>query len=211
MTQILAAIHPTLWFRGLDAARIDTCDRGSRLVLCSSSLVAADPRQTCRAISKSGTPSRSPFDGPETSETSEPNPFTDYRLDVTFTGPSGELVVPGFFAADGQSAETSAESGSRWLVRFAPSAKGRWRYRASFRTGQGVALSHDPSAGQPTAFDGATGEFMVATSDKQLPDFRSRGRLEYVGERYPKFAGDGSYFLKGGAGQPGEPAGLRRL
>ncbi len=142
------------------------------------------------------------FDGPETSETSEPNPFTNYRLDVTFTGPSGELVVPGFFAADGQSAETSAESGSKWLVRFAPNAEGKWNYRASFRTGQGVALSDDHAAGQPAAFDGATGEFMVAASDKQPPDFRSRGRLEYVGERYPRFAGDGGYFLKGGADSP---------
>ena len=142
------------------------------------------------------------FGGPEASETSDPNPFTDYRLDVTFTGPTGEFVVPGFFAADGRAAETSADSGSTWLVRFAPNAEGMWRYRASFRTGPEVALAVDSPVGQPTAFDGASGEFMVAASDKQLPDFRSRGRLEYVGERYLRFAGDGSYFLKGGADSP---------
>ena len=142
------------------------------------------------------------FDGPVASETGEPNPFTDYRLDVTFTGPGGELVVPGFFAADGRAAETSADSGSTWLVRFSPNSEGKWRYRASFRTGPGVALADSPAIGQPTAFDGASGEFMVAESDKQAPDFRSRGRLEYVGERYLKFAGDGSAFLKGGADSP---------
>ena len=142
------------------------------------------------------------FDGPETSENAEPNPFTDYRLDVTFTGPGGDLVVPGFFAADGRSAETSADSGSTWLVRFSPNAEGRWSYRASFRAGPGIALADDPAAGQPAAFDGASGEFMVEGFDKQPPDFRSRGRLEYVGERYPRFAGDGTYFLKGGADSP---------
>ena len=142
------------------------------------------------------------FSGPEASETGDPNPFTDYRLDVTFTGPTGEFVVPGFFAADGRAAETSADSGSTWLARFVPNAEGRWPYRASFRTGPEVALADGSSVGQPTAFDGASGEFMVAASDKQIPDFRSRGRLAYVGERYLKFAGDGSYFLKGGADSP---------
>ena len=142
------------------------------------------------------------FDGPETSETAEPNPFTDYRLDVTFSGPEDDFVVPGFFAADGQSAATSADSGSTWLVRFSPNTEGKWRYHASFRAGSGVALADDPAAGQPAAFDGASGEFMVEGSDKQPPDFRSRGRLEYVGEHYPRFAGDGSYFLKGGADSP---------
>ena len=142
------------------------------------------------------------FDGPATSEIAEPNPFTDYRLDVTFSGPGGDFVVPGFFAADGRSAETSADSGSTWLVRFSPNAEGSWSFRASFRADPGVALADDPSAGQPAAFDGASGEFMVEGSDKQPPDFRSRGRLEYVGERYPRFAGDGTYFLKGGADSP---------
>ncbi len=142
------------------------------------------------------------FVGPETSETARPNPFTDYRLDVTFKGPGGEFLVPGFFAADGRSVETSAQSGSTWLVRFAPNAAGRWRYSASFRTGPGVAVADDATAGQATAFDGATGEFLVERSDRHAPDFRARGRLEYVGRRYLRFAGDRTYFLKGGADSP---------
>ena len=142
------------------------------------------------------------FDGPEASETSDPNPFTDYRLDVTFTGPGGDFLVPGFFAGDGDSAESSADSGSTWAVRFAPNAAGEWQYRASFRAGPGVAIADDPDAGQAAAFHGASGAFAVEESDKQLPDFRARGRLEYVGERYPRFAGDGTYFLKGGADSP---------
>ncbi|MGB9605041.1 MAG: DUF5060 domain-containing protein, partial [Bryobacteraceae bacterium] len=51
------------------------------------------------------------FDGPASAEHATPNPFRDYRLIVTFTHQSGrQLVVPGFYAADGNAAETSARS-----------------------------------------------------------------------------------------------------
>jgi Domain of unknown function (DUF5060) len=53
------------------------------------------------------------FAGPETSETADPNPFLFYRLDVTFTRGGRSLVVPGYFAADGNAAESSANSGRR--------------------------------------------------------------------------------------------------
>jgi len=57
------------------------------------------------------------FDGPASSETAAPNPFTDYRLDVTFTGPSGQVYrVPGYYAADGDAADTGATSGNKWRV-----------------------------------------------------------------------------------------------
>ena len=43
------------------------------------------------------------FAGPLANETDDsPNPFLDYRLQVTFTGPSGQnYLVPGFFDGDG--------------------------------------------------------------------------------------------------------------
>ena len=50
------------------------------------------------------------FDGPATSESAEPNPFLFYRLNVTFTKGSKKYVVPGYYAADGNAAETSAKS-----------------------------------------------------------------------------------------------------
>ncbi len=65
------------------------------------------------------------FDGPQTSETTEPNPFTDYRLDVTFSQGDKRYVVPGYYAADGDAASTSAEAGNKWRVHFAPGAPGR--------------------------------------------------------------------------------------
>jgi hypothetical protein len=63
-------------------------------------------------------------------------------------------------------------------------------------------LNFDMRAGQPVAFDGARGSFTVAATDKQGRDHRGKGRLDYVGEHYLKFAETGDYFLKGGADSP---------
>ncbi len=143
------------------------------------------------------------FQGPSVSETADPNPFTDYRLNVTFVSPEGKVVVvPGFFAADGKAAETSAKSGNVWRVCFTPDCVGKWNYQASFRTGRDIAVSLDSAAGSATAFDGARGSFEIAESNKGGSDFRAQGMLRYVGEHYLRFAGSGEYFLKGGADSP---------
>jgi hypothetical protein len=145
------------------------------------------------------------FDGPQASETdSSPNPFTDYRMTVVFTHESGapRYEVPGYFAADGDAANTSATSGNKWRVHVTPDKVGRWNWRASFVAGPNVALI-STATGQATApVDGATGSFEVATSNKSVPDFRSRGRLQYVGKHYLRFAGSGEYFQKAGADAP---------
>lgn len=145
------------------------------------------------------------FEGPQTGETTEPNPFSDYRLEATFVHTvSGETrVVPGFFAADGEASETSATEGNRWRVRFSPGREGEWRWTVSFRAGPDVAVADDAGSGEPWApLDGRSGTFAVGPSDKRAPDFRARGHLEYVGERYLRFAGDGTRFLKGGVDSP---------
>ena len=73
------------------------------------------------------------FDGPQCSETDfRPNPFLDYRLEVTFTNGNKTFKVPGFFAADGNAAETSAISGKKWQVNFVPDEAGIWEYTVSF-------------------------------------------------------------------------------
>src|SRR5262245_36422024 len=65
--------------------------------------------------------------GPESDETASPNPFLDYRLSITFTHASGAPVytVPGYFAADGNAATSSATSGNKWRAHFAPDKTGR--------------------------------------------------------------------------------------
>jgi hypothetical protein len=141
------------------------------------------------------------FDGPATSETATPNPFRDYRLDVTFTHAGRQVTVPGFYATDGNAAESGAAEGSRWRVHFVPDAEGTWEYRTSFRTGRDVAIA-DRASGTSAAFDGATGRFRVGPSNKSGRDFRSRGLLRYAGKRYLRFAESGEYYLKGGADSP---------
>ncbi len=143
------------------------------------------------------------FTGPATSEDAEPNPFRNYRLNVTFAHESGtSYTVPGYYAADGNAAETSAKEGGTWRVRFAPDQAGKWTYTASFRTGDDVAMSLDADAGAPTDFDGQTGTIEVGPSDKSGSDFRAKGTLRYIGEHHLQFAGNKEYFLKGGADSP---------
>ena len=145
------------------------------------------------------------LDGPEADEASNaPNPFMDFRLVVTFTHESGAptYLVPGYFAADGNAANSSAASGNKWRAHFSPDKTGRWNYRISFVSGKGVALA-GPSAGQAVSpLHGRTATFQIAATDKRAPDFRGRGRLQYVGKHHLQFAGSREYFLKLGADSP---------
>jgi hypothetical protein len=140
--------------------------------------------------------------GPDTGEDASTNPFTDYRCDVTFRQGDRDIVVPGFYAADGHAAHTGASKGNVWRAHFMPPSGGQWTWTARFRTGDNVAVSDDPDAGQPTAFDGATGTFTITASDKTGRDFRRHGLLEYVGKHHLRFAGSGQWYLKGGADSP---------
>jgi hypothetical protein len=145
------------------------------------------------------------LDGPQASETdSDPNPFTDYRMDVTFTHASGapSYKVPGYFAADGDAANTSASSGNKWRAHLAPDKTGTWNYKVSFVKGKQLAVTDDASGTPVVGCDGLTGSFSVAPTDKTGSDFRAKGRLDYVGKHYLQFAGSKEYFLKSGADAP---------
>ncbi len=136
------------------------------------------------------------FEGSTTSEVAEDNPFLNHRLSVTFTKDNKTITIPGFYAADGNAAETSAEAGNIWKVHFRPDEEGEWTYKASFRKGNNIAISDDPVAGTAIDFDGQTGRINVR------PNPSSQGRLQYTGKRYLQYAESGKYFLKGGADSP---------
>ena len=145
------------------------------------------------------------FNGPQASETdTSPNPFTDYRMTVVFTHESGapRYEVPGYFAADGDAGNTSASSGNKWRAHLSPDKVGRWNWRASFVAGPGVATAPTAGGKPVPPVDGATGSFDVTASNKTAPDFRAKGRLQYVGKHYLRFAGSGEYFLKAGPDSP---------
>jgi hypothetical protein len=143
------------------------------------------------------------FEGPEASEYGDVNPFLDFRLDVTFshTESGTTVVVPGYFAADGDAANTGADSGNKWRVHFVAREIGQWVYEISFRSGKNVSIDTDPGAGEPAAPDGDIGSFTIAESDKAGRDHRGKGILSHVGERHPRFD-NGEYFLKAGADAP---------
>ena len=133
----------------------------------------------------------------------EPNPFIDYRMTVTFAHEDGtKYVVPGYFAADGNAADSSAEAGTTWRAHFAPDRVGDWSYAVEFARGRGAALDRKAKAEAFAGFDGAKGSFKIEATDKQGPDLRAHGRLKYVGKHYLQFAGSGKYFLKVGADAP---------
>ncbi len=139
------------------------------------------------------------FQGPLASESDlQPNPFLDYRLSVDFIAPSGAVTrVPGFFAGDGQ----GNGRGTIWRARFSADETGQWRYRATLSRGSEVAISLDPAAGSSMPIEGASGEFTIAPSPDNSPQFLKYGRLEHVGQHYMKFR-DGPYWIKGGTDSP---------
>lgn len=145
------------------------------------------------------------LDGPSARELDNaPNPFIDHRMTVTFKHESGApvYVVPGYFAADGNAGETSADAGTKWRAHLSPDKTGKWTWRVSFATGRGAALDMKAAAKPIARFNGKSGSFSIAATDKSGRDFRGRGRLQYVGKHYLQFAGSKEYFLKAGPDAP---------
>lgn len=143
------------------------------------------------------------FEGPNTSEDHTYNPFLNYRLDVTFSNGAKEYVVPGYYAADGNAGETSASTGNKWKVHFAPDETGSWSYSVSFRKGANIIAADNRMAGASGGFmDDASGEFNVIASDKSGRDFRGKGRLQFINKTYLQFADSEEYFIKTGADAP---------
>ncbi len=134
----------------------------------------------------------------------DPNPFTDYNMIVTFTHESGKpsYAVPGYFAADGNAANTSADKGIKWRAHFSPDKTGIWVYKISFLKGKMVAVSNLEESKPLEPYHAKTGKIMIRTSDKKGRDFRGKGRLVYVEKHYLQFAGSKEYFLKAGADAP---------
>ena len=144
------------------------------------------------------------FEGPETSEQAEENPFLNYRLNVSFNHiVSGKhYQIPGYYASDGNAGNTSAEAGNIWKVHFAPDEIGEWTYEVDFKKGKWAAVRSSDKLKSAEFMDGATGKLSIKNTDKEGRDLRAKGRLQYVGQRYLKFAETGEYFLKCGSDAP---------
>lgn len=141
------------------------------------------------------------FDGPESSEGNSDNPFLNYRLVVDFTHETSEYSIRGFYAADGDAAETSASAGNKWAVRFTPDQLGDWQYKARLVKGKDIAIEDDLSIGETIEISNAEGKFKVIRSDKEGHDFRANGRL-IAKDGFFKFQGTDKYWFKAGANSP---------
>ncbi|MEX2123341.1 MAG: Ig-like domain-containing protein, partial [Woeseia sp.] len=139
------------------------------------------------------------FQGPTRNELDvSPNPFLDFRLQVTFTAPRGTVyTVPGYFDGNG----TGGATGSVWRVRFTPDEAGQWSYQASFRTGAAIAVNLNPTAGTAAHFDGDAGTISVADRNPNAAGFLKYGRLESIDQHHLKFR-DGGFWLKLGTNNP---------
>ena len=146
------------------------------------------------------------FNGPECSEMDEYNPFLNYRLDISFEHEASgkKYNIPGYFAADGNAGQTSATSGNKWKVHFAPDETGEWKYSVEFIKVEWAVIRNWRERALPSGgfMDGATGQFTISTSDKTGKDFRAHGRLQYIGEGYLKFAETNKRFFKCGPDSP---------
>lgn len=142
------------------------------------------------------TPLAIEFQGPRVSETGQLNPFRDLRMDVHFSSGEATFVVPGYFAADGDAANSGAEQGNIWRAHFVPQAAGDWNFEAKFYAGAGAALPATARAAQEIADVRTTGTFTVAE------DENAKGLIQHAGGRYLTYSGDGSIYLKAGADSP---------
>lgn len=140
--------------------------------------------------------------GPETSEWDRENPFLDYKLEITFSNGPLLYKVPGFYAADGNAAETSAEAGNIWKVHFRPDKTGEWSYKISFKKGKDIVVLADGTEGEPLASDGMQGTFYVSETDKKGSDFRGKGRIVNGGKGYFRFQNTNEIWIKNGADSP---------
>jgi hypothetical protein len=140
--------------------------------------------------------------GPQASEVAAT--FTDKRMDVTFTHTASgtSLKVPGYFAADGNAAETSAKSGNKWQAILRPDKTGEWTYSIDFYEGAGVANAATPTGRNATySVSGTVGIIGGLATNLAPYDLRLSGRLVKDGN-HTKWAETGKYFLKIGPDSP---------
>ena len=141
------------------------------------------------------------FEGPTLSEDDTDNPFLNYALVVDFKHEQSNYRVRGFYAADGNAAESSATKGNVWQVRFTPDQIGEWTYTARMYKGNDIAIATDEEQGTAVELLDAQGSFIVTRSDKDGSDFRSKGRL-IAHNGFFKFKDTDNYWMKSGTNSP---------
>lgn len=141
------------------------------------------------------------FEGPELSESYTDNPFLNYKLEVVFKHPDTSYTIRGFYAADGRAAETSADSGTVWQVRFSADRPGKWTYNATLIHGENIAIDAPNSPFTIVEISNNEGEFDVLSNSESPSQFFRNGRIS-VKSSYFFFEDKNKYWLKMGANSP---------
>ena len=136
------------------------------------------------------------------SDSSDPNPWTHRRLDVTFDHPDllRPLRVPGYFAGDG----LGSSDGNIWRVHFTPELTGEWIWFASFESGPLLNAAPPDTTGTAIALQSDSGSFTVTPVDPQAPGFQSKGVVTAEpGRRYFRYSDPSAgRFIVAGPGSP---------
>ena len=111
------------------------------------------------------------------------------------------MVIRGFYAADGNAADTGANGGDVWRVRFAPPTSGEWRYDAVLRTGPDIALSDNPQAGQDVLLAPSSGVFEVTPNQRVETDWHTAGPMR-IHDGYAMRGAERSIWIKAGSNSP---------
>lgn len=165
------------------------------ILLCSNSISGQENYYQYQPITFN-------FQMVSTSETAKENPFLDYKLQVEFRNGNQVFSVPGFYAADGDAAETSANNGGVWRVNFTPNKSGNWTYEVHFKKGKNIAVSEDIYYGNGIGrHHGETGNFNVQPVKANSKYFAKRGRLQHHESGY-FHTEDGKPILKMGTNSP---------
>lgn len=141
------------------------------------------------------------FEGPMTSENADNNPFLNYLLLVEFEHAEDQKTIRGFYAADGNAGETSADSGNIWQVRFSPEKTGSWGYTASLYRGDSISIKLNLEGAEKIGLSNSRGSFEVERHKNSGRDFRGKGKL-ITSNGFLRFDDTGAYFLKMGADSP---------
>ena len=168
------------------------------LLCCGQDAAVTGERKVWHAITVT-------FSGPATGEDATPNPFRDYRLNVTFS-----------HAASGEQLHRAGLLRRRRPrcrdVRARRATSGACTSRRIAKASGATALRSALAATSPSAWNPAQARRRPSTAHPALsaclaptrkaPDFRAKGLLQYVGGHYLRHAGSGEYYLKGGADSP---------
>ncbi len=140
--------------------------------------------------------------GPQVHEQDAYNPFWHYRLNVNVAWPGGAQTLRGYYAADGDAANTGARSGDQWCVRLQAFEPGVYTYEIQFERGDSLAIRPDAQRGEALPGHGRKSSFRVELpSDGNVEDF---GWLRSGAAGYPEvgFAERRRTWLKSGTNSP---------